>query len=316
MNRFRSLPVVLELLDDGLRLYRRNLAGFTLVSTAVLVGLALLGMSFMAVVRAELGGGGWTAIAVFLLLMIGYPLTLYGFAALSRAAGAALDGQPVSLPSALRLSPARGCGMLVFNAFFAMFATIGAGIVSTVVACPLFYLPLLGIGLASSATSVSGAVGIILFAALGQAGTFWSIAVSGAWLASMVFSVQPFALEQQSWSAAVSRALDVLFARFGRTLLMFLGAGAIFGTLILSYFGSIVVLLSVLQSALNLDDLPPLVGDITVIVVLIASLVVLLPPLAIWMAMFFRHTARERDGSDMSERVAAWQALAAPPSRP
>ncbi len=42
MRRSRALPWALALLDDGLRLYRRHLAGFLLVSTAVMVPLAVL----------------------------------------------------------------------------------------------------------------------------------------------------------------------------------------------------------------------------------------------------------------------------------
>jgi hypothetical protein len=148
---------------------------------------------------------------------------------------------------------------------------------------------------------------------LSQVGTLWGIAVTGGWLASLIYAVQPFALEQRTWSSAASRALDVLFARFGRSMLMFLGAGAIFGTMILSYFGSLLVLFSVIKDRLSLD-IPPLVGDIFAIVVLGSSLVILLPPMAIWMTMFFRHITQERDGHDLAARVSAWQAQVAEPA--
>ncbi len=308
MSSTRPLPVVLEVLDDGLRLYRRHLAGFTLVATTLLVVLALLAISFMAFVRSELGTGGWTFLASFVLLVGGYPLVLYVFAALSRAAAAALDGRPITLPATLTLNPARGCGMVAFNMLFALLASLCTTLSSMVVACPMFYIPVLGSGLLAAASSSGvGAAGVAAGVVLSQLGTLWWLTMTGAWLASIVYAVQSFVLEQGSWGTAATRAFDLVITRFGHSLLMFVGAGAIFGTLILSYLGSLLVLISVVQDWLALD-LPPLVGDIINIVVTVGSLVLLLPPLAIWMALFFRRMARDRDGLEISERIASWRA--------
>ncbi len=308
MNRTRALPVVLEVLDDGFRLYRRNLAGFTLVATAVLVLVALLAMSFMAFVRAEIGTtSGWTFLASAMLLLFSYPLVLYAFAALSRATMAALDDQPITLPIALRLNPVIGCGMVIFNFLFTLLASLFTSLFSMVVACPLVYVSIVGIGLMSTtASNGNEAAGIAFGLVLSQIGTLWWITMVGAWLASTVYALQAFVLEQRSWTGAASRAFDLVFASFGHSLVMFMGAGAIFGTLILSYLGSLLVLTAFIQDTLSLDW-PPLVGDIINIVLTVASLVVLLPPLAIWMAMFHRRMAGERDGADLGRRVAAWR---------
>ncbi len=308
MSTTRPLPVVLEVLDDGLRLYRRNLAGFTLVATALLVVLALLAISFMAFVRSELGDEGWTFLALFVLLLGGYPLMLYIFAALSRATAAALEGRPIALGRTLALSPLRGCGMVVFNMLFAMLASMGSTLCSMVVACPLFYVSVLSGGLLAAVSSSSvGAAGVAVGVVLTQLGTLWWLTMFGAWLASIVYALQAFVLEQEPWGASASRVFDLVFTRFGHSLLMFLGAGAIFGTLMLSYLGSLLVLITIIQERLALD-LPPLAGDIVMIVVTVGSLVLLLPPLAIWMALFFRRMAQERDGVDLTERIASWQA--------
>lgn len=309
MNGTRVLPVVLEVLDDGFRLYRRNLAGFTLVATAVLVMVAVLAMSFMAFVRTEIGTtGGWLFLGWTVLLLLGYPLVLYAFAALSRATVAALDDQPITLPAALRLNPARGCGMVMFNVLFTLLASFFTTMFSTIVACPLMYLSVVSVGvLAASSNIDNGAAGIAFGIVISQIGTLWSITMLGSWLASTVYALQAFVLEQRSWSGAASRSFDLVFASFGHSLLMFMGAGAIFGTLILSYLGSLLVLTSVIQDTLSLD-LSPLVGDIIYIVITVASLVVLLPPLSIWMAMFHRRMARERDGIELGQRVTTWRA--------
>lgn len=309
MNRMRALPVVLQILDDGFRLYRRNLAGFLLVSTTILVVLALFVMSFMAFVRTNIGTtSGWMFLAFFVLLILSYPALLYTFAALSRATRVALDGQPIALGVALRIGPARGCGMVAFNLLFGMFASICAAIVSTVVSLPMAYLAILGAGvIAALADSSGAAAGISLVLVFVPVSSVWSMTIYGAWLASIVFAVQPFALEQRSWGAAASRAIDLLTARLGRSLLMFLGAGAIFGTLIIAYFGSLIALLSIIQARFSID-LPPLAGDVIIIVLAVASLTLLLPPLAIWMTLFYRQLAQERDGDEIVARVAAWRA--------
>ncbi|HEX6293109.1 MAG TPA: hypothetical protein VFZ66_28265 [Herpetosiphonaceae bacterium] len=312
MNRTRALPTVLEVLDDGLRLYRRNLSGFMLVATAVLVLIALFALLCSALIRTQLGtSAAWTVLLLFLLTVIGYPLLLYAFAALSRAAAAALDGRPISLPVALRISPGRGCAMILFNLVFSVVASIFAGTISIMISCPLFYFSVLSAAMVSTIGSgaVSGAA-IAFASVISQVSTLWSLMAFGGWLVSIVYALQAFVLEQRSWSAAAGRSVDLLTARFGRSMLMFLSAGAIFGTLSLAYLGSLIALILIVQERFGLT-LPPLASDVLTIVLTVASLVVLLPPLSIWMTMFHRHLAREQDGEEMARRVAAWHAQVA-----
>lgn len=309
MNQPRALPGVLEVLDDGLRLYRRHLGGFVLVSTAVLVVLAMIALSFMAFVRSEIGDTtGWQVFAVFALLVLGYPLLLYSFAALSRAAAASLDGNGVVLRRALRLNPARGCGMIVFNMLWSVGASFVTGILFMVLACPLSFMSLIGLGAVSAVTS-SGPFGasLALFGILSQISWLWWLATIGAWLTSLVFAVQSFVQETGSWSRAASRAFELFTARFGQSLLMFIGAGAIFGTLSIAYLGSLVTLVVTVQERFGVE-LPPLMSDVIFTVLSVGSFAVLLPPLPIWMTMFYRHLARERDGDDFGRQVATWYA--------
>lgn len=310
MSKSRALPIVLEVLDDGLRLYRRHLAGFTLVATAVLVLLALFSLSLMAFVRSEIGtSAGWSVLAFVVLLLLGYPLLLYAFAALSRATAAALDGQPITLWTALKLSPLRGLGMIFFNLLFSFVASMGAGVVMMVVSCPIIYLSATLTAIAASVSGGSFSSVFAFFSGIGQISVLWTLAVSGAWLASCVFALQAFVLEQQPWGQAVSRSIDVLTTRFGRCMLMFLTAGTIFSTLMLSYLGSLLTLSFLIQDLLSLN-LSPLAGDVITIVLTVASLVILLPPLSIWMAMFYRRQTRDRDGEEIARRVADWRAAA------
>lgn len=310
MTRLRALPTVLEVLDDGLRLYRRHLASFTLIATAVLVVLALFSLSFMAFVRTEIGTTpGWTFLAVCVLLLVSYPLVLYVFAALSRAAAAALDGQTISPRSALRFNPLRAGGIVAFNMLFSLITAITGSMLVLLFSCPLSYLSLLlgalfGVLLDGSSAGV-GMIGFL--GVIGQVSSLWTISVVGGWLASSVFALQAFVLEQRPWTQSANRTFDMLTTRFGQSLLMFLGAGAIFGTLTLSYLGSLLVVWSLIQDQLNLS---PLAGDVVTIVLTVSAMVILLPPLSIWMAIFYRRQARERDGEEIVRRVVAWRAEA------
>lgn len=310
MSRSRTLPVVLEVLDDGLRLYRQHFASFTLIATAVLVVLALFSLSFIAFVRTELGStAGWIFLAVCVLLLVSYPLLLYVFAALSRAAAAALDGQMISARTALWVNPLRAGGIIVFNMLFSLLTAIAASGLMLVFYCPMTFLSLL-LSVMLGAVVDSSGVGVGLFGiigVIGQLSTLWIISVAGGWLASSVYALQAFVLEQRPWSQTASRTFDILTMHLGQSLLMFLGAGAIFGTLTLSYLGSLLVLWNIVQEQLSL---PPLVGDVITIVLTVSSLVILLPPLSIWMAIFYRRQARERDGEEIVRRVADWRAQA------
>ena len=162
MRATHALPTVLEMLDEGLRVYRRGFAGFVLVSLAVLAAIAMLAITFMAFVRSELGASEmWLAFGVLVVLLLGYPLLLYAMAALSRAAAAALDGRPIALGQALRLSPLRGCGMLVFNAMFAALSAVIVGIIGSSISCPITYGSLMAGLLLTTATASNGMLGAI-----------------------------------------------------------------------------------------------------------------------------------------------------------
>jgi hypothetical protein len=307
MSEGRALPFVLRVLDDGIRLYRRHLASFLMVATAVLVALALIAMSFMAFVRTEIGDtGGWTFLAFLVLLLFSYPVVIYAFAALSRTTLAAINREPIALLPMLRIAPGRGCGMMLFNLLWTICTSIAASILAVMISCPISYVSLIVAGL-TTAVSDGGAMGAAfgLIGVTTQISWLWSLTMMGAWLASTVYAVQAFVQEGSRWSGAAGRSVDMLFTRFGRSLLMFLGAGAIFGTLLLVYLGSLIALLVFVFERLG-TNWAPIVGDVIAIVVVVASLVVLLPPLAIWMALFYHRVAGERDGTDIEQRIRAW----------
>jgi hypothetical protein len=214
-----------------------------------------------------------------------------------------LDGQPLPLTTALRIGPRRGCGMVVFNIMFCIGAGVCMAIFSSVISCPITYGSLLLTVFAASLGDTGGllSIGLTLPFSL-----LWSMTMFSGWLASSVYALQAFVLEQRTWTESAARVLDSVTTRFGRSLLMFIGAGAIFGTLTVSYLGSLLALLGFVQSNLDLT-ISPLATQVIILVVTVASLVVLLPPLAIWMTMFYRRSVLERDGAEITSRISAWR---------
>jgi hypothetical protein len=307
MKRSPALPWVLSILDDGLRLYRRNFAGFVLVGATVLVPLAALGLIITALIETQLGST-WSIISTLFLPVIQYPIYLFAYLALSRASAMALDGEPIRVGAALRARPGRVFGMACYNVLFTLISGVFSGGLILSIACPLLYASTLGAGLlgafggSSSALGAAGAVFIVLFGLIILA----TVLVFGAMLASQVYAVQAFALEQRSFSASLSRSIDLLTYRLGRNLLALLGAGAISGTLSLAYLGTLLAggqsLLSALDVELSIVGSQALTTAATT-----ASQVLLLPPLPIWMVMLHRALAAERDAPELQAAIAEWR---------
>ena len=306
MKQTRALPWALTLLDDGLRLYRRNFMRFLLVGAIILVPLSLLGLLLSALVETQLGED-WTGLGALLLGLIQYPLMLYACLALSRVAAGSLDGRQVGIGQALRLGPRRALGMGCYGVLLAAIFGTFSGMAIVFVACPMLYAMIFGAGVIGSVGG-SGALG-----ALGSVvGVIFSLVflstllLTSAMFASLAYGVQAFALEQRPVGQTISRSLDLLLFRLGRNLLIFVGAGAIIGTLLVAYAGAILAggagLLQVLEIELSpvaLQSLQSAVGTF--------SWMLLLPPLPIWMAMLHRSLATERDAPDLVAAVERWR---------
>jgi hypothetical protein len=309
MSRTRALPFMLDVLDQGLWLYRRHLRSFALVAASLLTVLAIGAMALSALIRTTLGDSeAWLLFTWFLALLLGYPLLLYAFAALSRAADAALAGRPIALRESLRLTPGRGCMMVIFNGAFAIITGIAAGALGFAFSCPLIFgLGLVGAVFSAFLLDSSSSAFTAVFSVFGQISMLWSMSIFGAWLAGLVFALQPFAIDGQGVRAALGRMAALTDAHVGRNLLMFIGAGAIFGTLTVIYTGSLIMLLVLISENVEIT-LPTAAGDAITIVLIVGSLVLLLPPLAIWMTIFHRRLTHERDGLELAARVDSWRA--------
>ena len=304
-----AMPWALSLLDDGLRLYRRHLTGFLMVASALFVPVAIIALLFNTFVQTQLGSS-WTFAGLLVLALLLYPLFLYAFVALSRTTAMILDQQPISLRAALRFGPLRALGMGCYSVFFIAIAHVVAGSVYAAITCPILYAISFGTAFigAVGGSGVLGAAGLA-FTVIFLFMLVLALVTYTATLASQAYTVQAFALEQRPFGSSVGRSVDLLTFRFGRNLLVFLGAGTIVGTLMLAYAGTLLIGGNALFGFLQIE-LSTAARSALSTAVLTASFVLLVPPLPIWMALLHRRLAGERDARELQVEVEQWHAAA------
>ncbi|WP_026370166.1 hypothetical protein [Kallotenue papyrolyticum] len=308
MSDAPALPFVLDILDDGLRLYRAHLRHFVLVMLLPLVALAMAQRTIQALVVTYLGDSwGWYLVGWLVGALIGYPLLLIALAAVGRSTAALLDGRRPSLRAALAWSPSRGCGMLLFNGCFGLLASIGAMSIALSVSCPLIYLLGAAAGFVSALMPAADAFALPGVLVASQLVTIWNLVVGGALLASLVYAVQPFALEQLPFGATARRALRLPLNRLSRSLGTLAGAGAILSATQGVWLTSGLSLLGMGWTTLIEEGTP--VPAALLVLLITGWLALALPPLAIWTALLYRRLAAEEAGLDLAARIEAWQSL-------
>src|SRR3712207_3080886 len=130
-----TLQPVLNIIDEGLRLYRRHFVRFTLltaswaVPTAVGVGLTVAAAAYM--------NSAVVALLVLAWVVLALPLSALLIGALSRAALAASEGRPVELRAALSIPPLRLVSMSFYTVIFYFLSNIVSSTLLMCVFCPL-----------------------------------------------------------------------------------------------------------------------------------------------------------------------------------
>lgn len=310
MSQLRALPWVIDVLDDGLRLYRRHIRAFVVATALGWVPISLLSTLVNGVVLTQLGQS-WSVLSSLLLSMIAYPLYVYWLAVLSRMSAQAAGEGKTDLRAALPMRPGRVFGMGCYVIIFAFVAFLILGVIGIACICSSTFLFGIGFRFTTFGAPTIG-LGLVF---LGSAGLAY-LTMIGSIVLTAVYAVQSFAHEQGSFGTLVSRGNDLLFFRLGRNLLCFIAAGAIFGTISLAYVGSLWAAGTLLFQALDLQTTPVLASVLLSLASSI-SFVVLLPPLPIWMTLMYLRLRTEREGSDLHRRIAAWNATGpGSPTRP
>ncbi len=138
------LQPILALLDEGVAIYRRNFAGFMLISALWFVPVAIATGVLIAV--ASLIDTGAAFLLGLLGLLLLFPLAIYLVGGLSRAAAAAIDGRPLRFREALAIGPrARRRDGLLY-AGLTCCSPRSPHMISMVIICPLYLVGLVLVG--------------------------------------------------------------------------------------------------------------------------------------------------------------------------
>ena len=304
----QTFAPILDLLDEGLRLYRDNFSRFLLL---VAVAALPLGLSAAAVFLAfDWLQPGFGLLIVLFATILGTPLSLYVMGALSRAATMAVAGQPVRLRRALAIRPLRIIGMGCYGSFFLLVAGTAVSMVSTACFCVVYMV--IGVGMVAFAAGSAGAgplggavaglafgVSILVFIAVYAA----SLVVNGAVYGSAVYAVQPFVQDDLRFGASMGRSLDLVGYKLGQNLLAFLSASLVFGAVALASTLAIGLLLP-LPALYLLGAESPVAQAITA-AAWVAGVAVAAPLLPIWMALLYQRRRTARDGADLAAQIGA-----------
>lgn len=304
----QALAPILELLDEGLRLYRRAFAPLLTLTALLALPLGLLVVAL--VLAADWLAAGPGALLALLVALLGLPLSFYVMGALSRAAAMIADGEPVSLRRALAIGPLRVLGMGCYGTLFSLAASVAVSAVSIVCICVAYLAVVAVVGAAVSFSAAGGAAGgaaAAFFIAVGVIAFLviygLSLVVNGAIYGSVVFVLQPFVHERSGFGKAVGRSLDLLAFRLGQNLLAFLGASLVFSAAALAVTVAIGVLLPL--PALFLLGSESLVARAITAAAWVAGLSTAMPLLPVWMALLYRRQAAAREGVELAARLEA-----------
>jgi hypothetical protein len=306
---YTRIQPVLDLLDQGLLLYRRHVVRFVLLSALWLVPVTIgIGLS-IAAMQYWSAEGIVLMVLAWMLLMI--PLTVYLVGALSRAALAAIEERPVRLREALGIGPLRLAGMGCYSVIFFIIVNVVTSALSLICVCPLYTIVLGSItGAGIFLDSDTGWFGMIMLVIIGVVSTVltilfygMSLVLSGIAYSSVVYAVQPFVQGELPLRRAIEYSIDLLFYRFGRNVLAFALCSTIFAAVSLSVTLTIGLLLPLpLFWALGSESLAT---QIISAIAWLVGLVVVLPPMPIWMALLYRRNFADHQGSDLARRIAA-----------
>ena len=311
-----ALQPILALLDEGLRLYRRNFVGFVLltaswfVPVAIVTGTAVAAESWVderyrPFAGVLLFGGG---------LLLFFPLLIYLIGGLSRAAAAAAEGRPVRFREAMAIHPLRATGMGCFTIVYAFIAQIISSLVSMACICPLYFVGFMALAFVGAAAN-EGSIGALGLMAVGifLLGFYISLMIIGATGSGLFYSLQPWVQESRSFGESLQRSLELIAFRFGRNLLVWCLAALLVAAAGLTVMATIGVLLPLPLLYVLGEDSPA--TQAAALGAWLIGLMLVLPPLPIWMALLYQRNRAAHDGVDRRAKVDSWLRTQAAPGQ-
>src|SRR5215212_1282220 len=158
------------------------------------------------------------------------------------------------------------------------------------------------VGAAATENSV-GAVAV-LATGIFLGGFYASLMIIGATGSGLFYCLQPWVQESRSFGASVQRSLELIGFRFGRNLMVWCLAALLIAAAGLTVMATIGILLP-LPLLYALGEEAPATRAATLGAWLI-GLMLVLPPLPIWMALLYRQNQAAFEGKDLSARVQEW----------
>jgi hypothetical protein len=306
MQPWQRLQPILDLLDEGLVIYRRGFVRFVLVAALGMLPLLLgLGVAFGA---TEYYNNALSSVVLLLSIPLSLCVLVVTSGAISRSAVALRAGAPISLREAFRFGPRRILGMGCFSLIFLILINIISSLLSCLCILPAVFM-LAGSASATGIFAPGGGPDPALIVVLGFLLSVIivllygaTLVISGATYCSFVYGLQAFALEQSGVRAAMGASFNLLFYRFGYNLSAFLVTGLAFAAMA----GVVTIAIGVLVPLpllLTLGEESPLAQAMSATAWLL-GLAVSLPLLPIWMALLYRQNADMRNGSELEQRIA------------
>ncbi len=302
---------ILDLLDEGLRLYRRGLASFLLLTAlaALPIGLGAIALVFAISQLSEL----LSTLLILGLSLFSLPLSLYVMGALSRAATMVAADEPVQLRRALAIPPLRLLGMGCYGTVFLFVASMAIGAVTSICFCGFYMLIIFGVFALGSLGTINGAAGEVVFSIAFVVGMLaligiylLSLITNAAVYGSTIYALQPFVQEDLTTGAAARHSLDMVSYRIGANLQVFFSASLVFGAATVAVTLALGVLLP-LPALFLLGAESTLARAITA-GAWVGGLATGVPLLPIWMALLYRRRHAERYGEALDRRITTLEA--------
>jgi hypothetical protein len=302
----KHMQPVLEILDDGIALYRSAFTSFALIVAIWVMPLFIgLGFSFW---WAQFLSEGLFLLLLFAWTLITIPLAVYMVGSVSRAATAVQQQRPVRLREVMAIPPLRAVGTGCYGFLLLLLMNLASSMLSMICICPLYIGLFAVLGGVFSVGEPLGAAGavigvflMLIFALVLIVLYGLGLVLTGSAYSIVVYGLQPFVQQNRSFTMMLQESIDLLVYRLGRNLLIFLGTSAVFGALSISVTIAISVLLP-LPLILALGEQSLLAQGVSATAWML-GIIVVLPLLPIWMALLYERNVHDREGIDLAQRI-------------
>jgi hypothetical protein len=292
---------VLDVLDDGGRLYRRHFGLWLTMTAGDLAPVWLLALGWGLLIP-----GQW----LLFIVLVTYPALLRTMIRLSQVSAliSRNDHEGLNGPQTLRLWHL--LSMIGYSLVWSIAPTLLAAAWTSLIergAHDLIFdvmMPFL-----NQFVSRQGA---LLLARL-MTHDLYMLTLPTVWLSAHIFAMQPFVSEQKPWHEGGARGNEILLFGFGRSIMLFLTITVLVTALGIGYFGSVLVMFERLTRApVTLSLLRRPFSGLFPITVWSSLLLLILPQMTLWITLFYRRTAAEFDQADLRQRIAAWHSQSPP----